>query len=73
MKTGTLKKWHAERGFGFIARDDGAPDVFVHVTEIRSGRVNEGDTVQFDIGKSERNGRTVAARVTVLARGSASE
>ena len=70
---GTLKKWNADRGFGFIAPDDGAPDIFVHVSALRSGRVNEGDTLQFDIGKSERNGRTVATRVTVVARSSASE
>lgn len=68
MNTGTLRTWKEDRGFGFIARDDGAPDIFVHVTELRSGRVNAGDAVQFEIGKSERNGRTVATRVTVLAR-----
>lgn len=29
---GKLKKWNAERGFGFIVADDGGQDIFVHVS-----------------------------------------
>ena len=30
MYTGTIKTWNDERGFGFIKRDDGEADVFMH-------------------------------------------
>ena len=31
---GTIKTWFEERGFGWIARDDGAPDIFLHVSDV---------------------------------------
>jgi cold shock CspA family protein len=30
--SGKLKKWNAERGFGFIVADDGGQDIFVHIS-----------------------------------------
>lgn len=69
MNRGKIKRWNGDRGFGFIIPDDGGADIFFHVREIRSGRVNEGDRVQFDMGVSERDGRPMATRVTVVERG----
>lgn len=51
MATGTVKWFNAEKGYGFIAREDG-DDVFVHFSAIQSNgyrTLNENDVVEFDI------------------------
>lgn len=52
MKTGTVKWFNSEKGFGFI-EVEGEKDVFVHFTAIQgnAGRkdLEEGQTVQFDV------------------------
>lgn len=61
---GTLKKWNAERGFGFIAATQGGPDIFVHISAFpRDGRLPAaGDELSFEI-EPDRDGRKRAVRV----------
>lgn len=57
MATGTVKWFNSEKGFGFIAPDNGAADVFAHFSAIQgSGRRDlfEGQQVEFDIEQGQR-------------------
>ena len=60
--------YHIIRGFGFIAREDGEPDVFVHVTSLSgSGTVlARGQRVLFDVGTDSRTGKEMAQNVRPL-------
>jgi CspA family cold shock protein len=52
MAIGTVKWFNAEKGFGFIAPEDGSPDVFAHYSAIASGgykSLDENQKVEFDI------------------------
>jgi CspA family cold shock protein len=49
--TGTVKWFNNEKGFGFITREDGGKDCFVHHTAIQGDgykSLNEGDRVEFE-------------------------
>ena len=47
MKTGTVRMFNEERGFGFIGLEEGGEDLFFHLNDIQ-GEVKEGDTVVFE-------------------------
>jgi cold shock protein len=67
MIQGTIKFFSEAKGYGFIIRDDGQGNVFVHASQIRDGsQPVEGDAVAFEMGTSQRDGRPQAVRVTVL-------
>jgi cold shock protein len=53
MKTGTVKFFNTEKGFGFI-EVEGEKDVFVHSSALQGVSLTEGDKVQFDV---ERGGK----------------
>jgi CspA family cold shock protein len=66
--SGTVKFFNALKGFGFITRDDGQPDAFVHISAVeRSGmrELNEGDRLEFDI-EVDRRGKYSAVNLVAL-------
>jgi len=66
-ETGTVKWFNAERGYGFITRNGGGEDVFVHVSALeRSGLtgLSEGDRVIVDIAEGRKG--LEAARVRLI-------
>ncbi len=53
---GTVKFFNAEKGYGFISREDG-PDVFVHFSQIQSSgfkTLHEGQKVEFEVGPGRK-------------------
>ncbi|MBO6179537.1 MAG: cold shock domain-containing protein [Selenomonadaceae bacterium] len=65
---GKVKWFSAEKGYGFIAREEG-DDVFVHFSAIQSDgfkTLNEGEDVEFDITDGERGPQ--ASNVTKLSK-----
>ena len=54
LKTGTVKFFNEDKGFGFIVQDDGEKDLFVHVSEITSGPIADGDKVEYDVGEGKK-------------------
>ncbi len=63
--TGTVKFFNAMKGFGFIQRDDGQPDAFVHISAVeRAGMstLNEGDKLSFEL-EIDRRGKHAAVNL----------
>tara|TARA_B100001094_G_scaffold325191_1_gene379121 strand:+ start:670 stop:864 length:195 start_codon:yes stop_codon:yes gene_type:complete len=54
VATGKVKFFNQEKGFGFITPDDGGEDVFVHTTGLSGGSINEGDSVEYEIGEGRK-------------------
>jgi CspA family cold shock protein len=65
---GTVRWFDPERGFGFLAPDDGSADLFVHASEIVAddGKrlLREGQAVEFEVGEGERGPQAKRVRVT---------
>ena len=66
MPTGTVKFYNSTKGFGFIAPDDGAKDVFVHATALEAAGMRglvEGQKISFDVEADKRTGKLAATNL----------
>lgn len=63
MARGTIKFFNDDKGFGFIASEDGSEDLFVHISAVQAAGLhglNEGDVVSFERETDRRSGRPSA-------------
>ena len=51
--TGTLKCFKTEKGYGFIAGDDGI-DYFIHASNLCEGEYSTGDRLQFELAEGRK-------------------
>ncbi|GLK84451.1 cold-shock protein [Ancylobacter defluvii] len=69
MTTGTVKWFNSQKGFGFIAPDDGGSDAFVHISAVeRAGMsdLREGQKVGFELVTDQRSGKVSADKLQSL-------
>ena len=65
MAQGTVKFFNAEKGFGFISREQG-DDVFVHFSNIQSEgykSLEDGQKVEFDVAPGKKGEEALNVRV----------
>jgi CspA family cold shock protein len=68
MANGTVKWFNAEKGYGFIAPDEGGKDVFVHITAVRDAGLEglkDEQRVSYEL-RTGRDGRTSASELQLL-------
>lgn len=59
---GKVKWFNDKKGFGFIAKEDGSGDVFVHYSDIQMQgykTLAEGDAVEFEVINSEKGPKAI--------------
>jgi CspA family cold shock protein len=65
MAQGTVKWFNAEKGYGFIAPDDGTADVFVHYSAIQASgyrSLDEDQRVEFEVTQGQTGPQADAVR-----------
>jgi len=66
MAIGTVKWFNLQKGYGFIAPQDGGKDVFVHVTALQQSGItnlNEGQKVSFELMNDRGKTKAVDIRL----------
>jgi CspA family cold shock protein len=64
-----VKWFNSDKGYGFIAPDNGGPDVFVHVSAVQRsglGGLNDGQKISYEITQDRRSGKSSADDLRVL-------
>ncbi len=67
MENGTIKWFNDEKGFGFVTRENGKKDAFVHYSQIQSSAggfrtLAEGDRVEFEVEEGDKGPKAVKVR-----------
>ena len=68
MATGTVKWFNGQKGFGFIAPDDGGQDVFVHISAVERAGLSglaEGQKISYEVQVDTKRGKSSAENLRV--------
>ena len=68
MPTGTVKWFNPTKGYGFIAPEQGGPDVFVHISAVQQvglATLQENQHISYEL-TPDRQGKTSATNLNVL-------
>ena len=63
MPIGTVKFFNTDKGYGFIAPDNGGQDAFVHISAVERaglGTLREGQKISYEIVADRRSGKSSA-------------
>lgn len=66
--TGTVKFFNADKGYGFIAPEDGSADAFVHISAVeRAGMITliQNQRVSYDL-EEDRRGKSAAVNLSAV-------
>ncbi|TFF21745.1 cold-shock protein [Jiella endophytica] len=69
MTTGTVKFFDMQKGFGFIAPDDGGTDAFVHISAVeRSGLsgLRDGQKLSYELVSDRKSGKMAAENLSTV-------
>ena len=70
MTTGTVKWFNADKGFGFIAPDNGGGDAFVHISAVERSGMNslqDGQKVSYELVADRKSGKMSAENLAAIA------
>ncbi len=69
MATGTVKWFNSQKGFGFIAPDNGGSDAFVHISAVERSGINElrdGQKVSYELVADRKSGKMSADNLKLI-------
>ena len=68
MSNGTVKWFNATKGYGFIQPEDGAQDIFVHISALQNSGISDlqdGQKVSYEL-ETGKNGKTSAVNLSLV-------
>lgn len=69
MPAGIVKFFDGQKGFGFVAPDDGGDDIFVHISAVEKSGLSDlakGDFIEFDVERDPKTGKFIATQIEVV-------
>ena len=69
MATGTMKRFNATKGYGFIQPDDGSKDVFVHASAVERADMDalrEGQKISFEVREDPKTRKSSATNLRAV-------